>query len=519
MSKEPAAKSRWWTSPTAKRTLETPRPAAVGPSHVDDRGGAVHAHDRARADPAGQIHGDGAGSAADIEEAEAGTEVGQEVGGGILRRPPPMGPQDTLVVAVGVAVARGLAPGPSGAVSVVISPACAGALDISKVIIKIDGYKIMYVSTRAAQDLRGRLPGPVGHRGGPGAGPVPAGGQPAAGRPGEGRRSSPFRPDAARGRAHRPGRGPLRRDRLPRSISSKPFSADCEDPSVRSSAPLRLGSTAEFFSSLVLPRIGPARLAVVASFGDDGELLGQLERGEIDVAVTSAVPGRRSFEAVPIGQKRFVLVASPGLAPGAPSDHCSALGDWLVGQSWVAYSLELPITRRFWQTHLGRPFSARLRLVAPDLRAVTGAVERGMGCSILPRFVCARRPGGTESRGGASRLRSHSRRTLVRLLQGRRHGPGAGGRLRGTVRRVTIYIAMLRGINVSGRNRLAMDDLRTLVTDIGGTASGPTSRVGTPSSAAGDHRRPSPVLSRAGWRASWEPPLPWWCGRRTSSTA
>jgi len=56
----------------------------------------------------------------------------------------------------------------------------------------------------------------------------------------------------------------------------------------------------------------------------------------------------------------------------------------------VAYSLELPITRRFWQTHLRRPFSSPLRLVAPDLRAVTGAVERGIGCSILPRFVCAR---------------------------------------------------------------------------------------------------------------------------------
>jgi len=155
------------------------------------------------------------------------------------------------------------------------------------------------------------------------------------------------------------------------------------------SAPLRLGSTAEFFSSVVLPRIGAGALAVMARFGDDADLLGQLERGELDVAVTSSVPGRRSFDAVPIGQKRFVLVASPGVASGS-FGSLSELGDWLVGQAWVAYSLELPITRRFWQTHLRRPFSARLRLVAPDLRVVTRAVERGMGCSILPRFVCTR---------------------------------------------------------------------------------------------------------------------------------
>ncbi len=155
------------------------------------------------------------------------------------------------------------------------------------------------------------------------------------------------------------------------------------------SAPLRLGSTAEFFSSLVLPRLGPTELDIVASFGPDPALLEQLERGELDVAVLSSVPGRRTFESVPIGQKSFTLVASPGTAPAAAFRSLSDLGDWLARQSWVAYSLEIPITRRFWQVHLGRPFSARLRLVAPDLRAVTGAVERGIGCSILPRFVCA----------------------------------------------------------------------------------------------------------------------------------
>ena len=34
---------------------------------------------------------------------------------------------------------------------------------------------------------------------------------------------------------------------------------------------------------------------------------------------------------------------------------------------------------------------------------------------------------------------------------------------------MTTYVAMLRGINVSGRNKLAMEDLRTLVASVGGT--------------------------------------------------
>jgi DNA-binding transcriptional LysR family regulator len=163
-----------------------------------------------------------------------------------------------------------------------------------------------------------------------------------------------------------------------------------DPPAGRFSGPLRIGSTAEVFSSLVLPRIETTDLAVVARFGDDGELLELLDRGEIDAAVVSAPPARRRLEAMAIGQKRFVLVGSPTIVGDSSFGSLAALGDWLVEQDWAAYSLELPITRRFWQTHLGRPFSARLRLVAPDLRAVTRAVERGIGCSILPRFVCAR---------------------------------------------------------------------------------------------------------------------------------
>jgi DNA-binding transcriptional LysR family regulator len=139
----------------------------------------------------------------------------------------------------------------------------------------------------------------------------------------------------------------------------------------------------------VLPRIEAGDLAVAARFGDDGEMLELLARGELDVVVTNSAPVRRSVEAVAIGQKRFVLVAAPATVAGASFGSLVELGDWLVEQPWAAYSVELPITRRFWQTHLRRPFSANLRLVAPDLRAVTRAVERGMGCSILPRFVCA----------------------------------------------------------------------------------------------------------------------------------
>src|ERR1700676_786488 len=151
---------------------------------------------------------------------------------------------------------------------------------------------------------------------------------------------------------------------------------------------IRVGSSAEFFSHAVLPRVGPDT-PLVARFGPDAEIIDLLSQGELDVAVTSSTPGRGSLTSTPIGMKRFTLVGAPVLAPGVPFASLSELGSWLVGKPWVAYSAELPMTRRFWQSALDRPFGGDLRLVAPDLRAVASAVEHGLGCSLLPDFSCA----------------------------------------------------------------------------------------------------------------------------------
>jgi DNA-binding transcriptional LysR family regulator len=152
---------------------------------------------------------------------------------------------------------------------------------------------------------------------------------------------------------------------------------------------LRVGSSAEFFSFAVLPRVHSGTPPLVARFAPDDQILDLLEHGELDVAVTSATPGRRSLTSAPIGMKRFALVGSPGVAPDPPFTSLPELGSWMAGKPWVAYSAELPMTRRFWQSTLGRPFSGDLRLVAPDLRAVAAAVEHGLGLSLLPDFACA----------------------------------------------------------------------------------------------------------------------------------
>jgi DNA-binding transcriptional LysR family regulator len=152
--------------------------------------------------------------------------------------------------------------------------------------------------------------------------------------------------------------------------------------------PVRFGSTPEFFAADVLPRLVGLNLAVTVTFGTDAELFVQLERGELDVVVSSSTPPRRSISATTVDGNRFVLVVAPHLAPPVPLRSLDEVSTWLVDRSWVSYSLELPRTRRFWLNALGRPFAAHLQLVAPDLRVVLRAVELGLGVSLLPELVC-----------------------------------------------------------------------------------------------------------------------------------
>jgi len=151
---------------------------------------------------------------------------------------------------------------------------------------------------------------------------------------------------------------------------------------------LRFGSSPEYCSYAVVPGTAPGADPLMIRFGADGELLDQLRRGELDVVVTTSDPGRRGLAVRPLGVTRFLLVAPTGHRPRV-TGTLGALGADLAGVPWVAYSAELPRTRRFWHASLGRGFGGDLRLVAPDLRSVAGAVARGIGISLLPDYACA----------------------------------------------------------------------------------------------------------------------------------
>jgi len=156
---------------------------------------------------------------------------------------------------------------------------------------------------------------------------------------------------------------------------------------VSGSTPLRLGTSPDYLQSVALPKLQSAHLRFTVAFGDPKDLLLQLETGAFDAVISTQPPTARTLQHWVVSEHHFVLAASVKVKKPKRVKTLPALGAWLASLSWLSYSLDLPITRRFWQQALGRRFDAKLALVIPDLRAVLHAVELGYGVSILPDFI------------------------------------------------------------------------------------------------------------------------------------
>ena len=153
--------------------------------------------------------------------------------------------------------------------------------------------------------------------------------------------------------------------------------------------PVTIGCQPEWFERVLLPRYdGTAPLR--AHFGDDADLLDDVQSGRIDIAITQMSSNNRRLISQPCGATQFRLVTAQAFAPPHPLSDRAALAKWIGQTPWVGFSDELPLTRRFWSEIVGSLQPTTIALVAPDLRVVASAVVQGLGASLLPSDLCER---------------------------------------------------------------------------------------------------------------------------------
>ena len=282
----------------------------------------------------GQVDGDGPGPQPTSRMSRPGAEAGQEVGGGVLGRPPPVGAQDALVVAVGVAVLGG-----SRSVDVgcgrLMGPACAVSVSISKEIYQWLDIRYIECHDRSSCGRSWPSTGPGRSPTGPGSGGCrsrrPASSWPAW--------SGPWAAPSSSGRPRgwSPPAGPW--PSTPRRPSALDQLEAVLDGTRRrtggpSAAPLRLGID--------------GRVLLVARPAPDGRHRsgrgGQLRRRRRASRATGTGRDRRGRHQLgaratvasrpwPSGRSNSSWWRRPAAWPGTPFVSLAELGDWLVGQA------------------------------------------------------------------------------------------------------------------------------------------------------------------------------------------
>ncbi|MCM3629473.1 LysR family transcriptional regulator [Paenibacillus glycanilyticus] len=150
----------------------------------------------------------------------------------------------------------------------------------------------------------------------------------------------------------------------------------------------RIGLSLEYFQELLLPKLTDAAICSVSYFGTADQLLDLLKEDQVDLIITPkkfSVPG---IEYEWLMEETFTIITPASFAIPA---LCSLkeIEEWLSGQRWISYGLELPIIRRLWREHFKRRPLIKPKHVIPNLHAVIRAVEAGAGISVIPTYLLA----------------------------------------------------------------------------------------------------------------------------------
>lgn len=143
---------------------------------------------------------------------------------------------------------------------------------------------------------------------------------------------------------------------------------------------IHLGGPAEFLGEMLLPALrdlDAPDLRIRCRLGLAAELIDALGKGELDFAVATLRMERPGVGFTPLYEEDFRLVGAPCWnGPEAPI---------------LAYDEGLPIIRRYWRAAFGCDPDLQAAMTVPDLRALESAAAAGLGVTVLPAYLCARR--------------------------------------------------------------------------------------------------------------------------------
>jgi len=155
---------------------------------------------------------------------------------------------------------------------------------------------------------------------------------------------------------------------------------------------IRVGAVKEYFHAVCSQYITGIPASLMISFGLTKELVAKLLKGEIDFVIATQKTDQKNLVYEPILKEEFVIVGNASIdissfSKSVRKKDWKAAEEWLLAQTWFAYSSDLPMIRRFWLQNFKKRPAIKSRFTIPDMQVILSAIAAGDGITITADYL------------------------------------------------------------------------------------------------------------------------------------
>lgn len=155
---------------------------------------------------------------------------------------------------------------------------------------------------------------------------------------------------------------------------------------------LRIGTVKEFFQSVLVKYLDNVPASLMISFGLTKDLIPKLLKGEIDFVIATQKIEGKNLIYEPMVKEEFVIVGSSSIDISAFNNFLKkkdweSVENWLLNQTWYAYSSDLAMIRRFWLNNFKKRPAIKPRFTIPDMHVILAAMDNSQGLTITADYL------------------------------------------------------------------------------------------------------------------------------------
>ena len=155
---------------------------------------------------------------------------------------------------------------------------------------------------------------------------------------------------------------------------------------------LRIGTVKEFFQSVLVKYLDNVPASLMISFGLTKDLIPRLLKGEIDFVIATQKVEGKNLIYEPMVKEEFVIVGSSSIDTSPFNNFLKRkdwelVENWLLNQTWYAYSSDLAMIRRFWLNNFKKRPAIKPRFTIPDMHVILAAMDKSQGLTITADYL------------------------------------------------------------------------------------------------------------------------------------